>query len=390
MKQRWFVLILLISLLVACGGDPSPTVPTRLPAAELPTQPPPSPTPLPPTRDLRTPTPEATTAVSPTPLPPTNTPTPVTAHINLSAPDNGADLVLGSDIVVRGLAQLDAAHVVLVTLTSANGRPLSSANGVMGAVGWEAGLRVPENVGGAATLRASVLDGAGAVLAQDSALVNLVLDASSSERYLALYNPVAGDTAVAGYFLFFDGRAQQPTGERITISIWMDECQTQAASFTFALEGSGYWQGQLGVPGNIAGPGCAIASFGTLDSETWREVQVPINVLAADAAEATGVAIISPAAGSVHLSGQLLPLAGTAFNAAAVQVSVLMENGRIVGEASATPDGFGSWTTELRLPFDVAGVAEITATARDASGAALVETRRLITINPGPTPTPES
>ncbi len=391
MNQRWVVLIILIFLLAACGNDPGPAVPTRLPAAELPTDPPPSPTSLPPTRDLSTPTPEPATAAPATPTPPpTATPVPVEARLTLSAPDNGAQLLLGSDIVVRGLAQLDAAQSVSVTLSSATGRVLSSAVGVVNPVGWEAGLQVPPNVSGAATLRASVVDGNGNVLVQDSATVNLVLDAAASDRYLALYNPVEGDTAVAGYFLFFDGRAQQPVGSRITIALWMDECQTQVASFTLTMEGSGYWQGQLGIPANVAGPGCAIASFGTPGEATWREVQIPINVLAADSAEATGVTITNPAAGGAFLSGQTLFLAGTAFNAARVQVSVLLENGRIVGETSVQPNSLGLWEAELLLPFDVAGPAEITAVAQDASGAVLAEARRLITITPGPTATPES
>lgn len=391
MKQPWFVLILLMSLFVACGNDPGPAVPTRLPAAELPTEPPPSPTPLPPTRDLSTATPEPATAVpEPPALPVTAVPTPVEARLSLSAPDNGAQLLLGSDIVVRGLAQLDATHSVSVTLFSPTGHILSSATGVVNAVGWEAGLQVPENISGAATLRANVVDGNGNVLAQDSATVNLVLDAAASDRYLALYNPVEGDTAVAGYFLFFDGRAQQPVGSRITIALWMDECQTQVASFTLTMEGSGYWQGQLGIPANVAGPGCAIASFGTPGEAAWREVQIPINVLAADSEEATGVTIINPAAGSAFPSGQTLYLSGTAFNAARVQVSVLLENGRIVGETSAVPNSLGLWEAELLLPFDVAGPAEITVVAQDASSAPLAETRRVMTITLGPTPTPQS
>jgi len=397
MTLKTFVLTLVLLVVLAACADPSPALPTQLPVAELPTEPPPSPTSLPPTRDLSVPTPPSSgngtavaSAVPPTPTRiPTALPTPVEPLINLSAPDNGAQLVLGSDIVVRGLAQVGASQTISVTLISANGRALSGAPGIVNSVGWEAGLTVPISSSGAATLRATILDDIGTVLAQDSANVTLVLDASDNDRYLALYNPVEGDTAVSGYFLFFDGRAQQPVNNSITISLWMDACQTQVAAFTFTMSSSGYWQGQLGVPGDVSGPGCAIASFGTPGTETWREVQIPVNVLAADSDEATGVTIISPAEGSVTLSGQELALTGTAFNAATVLVSVLMENGRIVSELSATPDNFGYWEMQVLLPFDVSGAAEITATAQDADGSTLAEARRLITINPGPTPTPQ-
>ncbi len=391
MKLRLLLLLLLPALLTGCGSGPDTAVPTLLPVAKLPTDPPPLPS-LPPTRDLRTPTPEATTAVLPTPAAPRNTPSPepVAARLNLSSPGHGAVLVLDSNIVARGLAQVDTTHTISVTLLSANGRFLSSAIANVDAVGWEAALYVPPNVGGAATMHVRVLDSSGNTLAQDSAVVTLALDASSSSRYLALYNPVEGDTAVAGQYLFFDGHAQQPVGNRLTISVWVDECQNQAASFTFSVSGSGYWQGQLGLPNNLTGPACAIASFGTSGEETWREVQVPINILAASANATTQINILNPAPASIHLSGQNIYVSGVAFNINTVQVTILLEDGRVVAERTTMPDSQGAWETELLLPFDVTGAAEILVSARSSAGILLAESSRLILINPGPTATPES
>lgn len=392
MKLRLLLLLLLFALLAGCGPGPDTAIPTLFPVAELPTNSPSPPAALPPTRDLRTPTPAAATAVLPTPAAAANTPSPepVEARLNLSSPGHGAVLVLDSNIVARGLAQVDTTHTISVTLVSVNGRFLSGAVANVNAVGWEAGLYVPPNVGGAATLHVRVLDSNGNTLAQDSAAVTLALDASSSSRYLALYNPVEGDTAVAGHYLFFDGRAQQPVGNRLTISVWVDECQNQAASFTFNVSGSGYWQGQLGLPNNLTGPACAIASFGNSGEETWREVQVPINILASSADTTAQVSILNPAPGSIHLSGQSIYVSGIAFNANTVQIAILLENGRVIAERTTMPDSQGAWETELLLPFDVAGAAEILVNARSGAGILLAEASRLILINPGPTVTPES
>ena len=203
MTRKFFVITLVLLTALAACGNPSPSIPTQVPLAELPTEPPPSPTSLPPTRDLNAPMPTVeggaaieATAVPDNPTPrPTATATPISPIINLSNPDNGAQIVLGSDIVVRGLSQMEASQTISVTLLSANGRTLNSAAGVVNPVGWEAGLHVPTSSSGSATLQASILDSAGAVLAQDSASVVLVLDTANSDRYLALYNPVEGKTA---------------------------------------------------------------------------------------------------------------------------------------------------------------------------------------------------
>ncbi|MEZ4642779.1 MAG: hypothetical protein R3E31_08600 [Chloroflexota bacterium] len=389
MSRNIIVLFLIcIFWLSACTHETAVPLPTRAEAVTLPTPLPPTATNLPPTRDLTPPTttPLPTQPVATLPPPPTSIP--VEPVINITAPDDGAQLILGSEIVARGLAQLDASHVISLTLRGANGHILSSTQGIPNEVGWEAGLSVPETVSGVGQLRASVLDSNGTVLAEDTTTVTLALDADNSEQYLALYNPTKDGTAVAGYFLFFDGRVRRPTGNTVTISLWMDNCQTEAAKFQITLGGSGYWQGSLGIPRDSVGAGCAIASFGTPGTDGWREAQIPITIYAADDPAASGVQITIPANNSEVSAGQELTLSGNAFNAALLTITIILDNGRIVAEQTAVPDTYGYWELLLTLPFDVTGSAEIRVTAQDKTGATIAETTSLIIINPAPTPTP--
>lgn len=388
MSRKTAALLFILLIWLAACQQSKMIVPTRAPVAQIPTPLPPSPTALPPTQDLT----RLTVTPMPTqPLPtrpPTATPTPIDPLINITSPDDGAQLILGSDIVVRGLAQIDATQVISVALLSANGRILNGSQAVPNAVGWEAGLTVPEFVSGSGWLRAAVLDSNGTMRTEDNTLVTLALDTGTSDQYLALYHPTNGETAVAGYFLFFDGYVRRPTGNAATISLWTDDCQAEVAKFKLTLNGSGYWQGSLGIPRDVVGPACAIAYFGIPGEDTWREVQIPINVYAADDPSAHGVQLTAPPTNSEIDAGQDLFLSGTAFNAESVVISIILDSGRIVAERTAIPDTYGYWELTLTLPFDVEGVAEITVTALDKTGAANAEAKTLITINPAPTPTP--
>lgn len=382
--------------LSACQQETAVSLPTRAAVAELPTPLPPSPTPLPPTRDLTPPPATPVPTQSAATRPPTLTPIPIEPLLNVTAPDDGDQLILGSAIVVRGLAQLDATHVISVTLRSANGRILSSGQGMPNAVGWEAALSVPETVSGVGQLHASILDSSGAALVTDVTAITLALDTTVTEQYLTLSSPTKEDTAVAGYFLFFDGYVRRPTGGAVTISLWTDDCQTEAAKYQISLGGSGYWQGSLGIPRNVAGPACAIAYFGDPGAENRREVQIPITIYAADDPAASGVQITSPSGGSAISAGQELLLSGTAFNAASLLIRIELDNGRVVAEQTAVPDGSGYWELIITLPFDVEGSAKISVAALNRAGATIATAERLITINaaptptPGPTPTPEA
>lgn len=376
----FFWLCLLIGL-AACAEAP---IPTAIPLASLPTS---TATSLPATLDLQA----LTGTPAPTPVPPTRpptaTPTPVDALVNITTPDANATIVLGSDIVVRGLEQREESQSVWVSLVSNTGHLLVEVPAASGDVGWEATFTVPQSVSGTAFLRASIRDESGNVLAQDQVPVNLVLNTDGADRYLALFRPSSGEIAVSGYSLFFDGRMLRPASNTFTVSVWAGDCQNEVARQRFTVRSSQntfYWQGFVVIPRNVSGPACAVAYFGNPGEENWREAQVPITILPPDDAEAKGVRIANPPPESEITAGEELFLNGTALNVSQgdVRVDVLMENGRIVSQTIATTDYWGYWETSVTLPIDVEGMAEITvSTGEDDTYA---EAKTLVTVNPAP------
>lgn len=379
---------LLALLLAACGGQPA--VPTRAIAAGLPQA---SATPnLPPTQDIRSiqPTAEIPTPVTVTPRP-SATPAPVEAVINISVPRANEVLTLGGDFTARGLVEKEAEQTVWLSLVTNNGRTLAQVPAIITDAGWEAVLSLPINVSGLAQLRADLLDESGAVVAQHHVPVLLTLNTELADRYLVLYRPEIGDTAVGGYNIFFDGMALRPVANYVTISIWADECREQVAQQGFQMGSSSrpfYWQGFVVVPEELVGPACAVASFGEPGSENWREVAIPIEVLAEEDANARGVTIANPPPNDEVFAGEEIVLYGTAYNVASgpVTVSILMENGRIVGQTTTETDYWGYWEATMLLPVDVLGLAEITVTAGEDE--TFAESQTLVNVLPAPTPTP--
>ena len=361
------LLFLLATLALAACSD-TPPVPTLAPTAAAPTQSPTSeaspalPTPLAPTA---TPTPEP----SPTPVLAIAEPTPLSgSDVNITSPSAGVDLVQGSELNASGLVRLDPSHTFSVTLSSATGYVLAeSAPEVEEFNTWQTTLTVPHSVSGPAELRASVFAPDGSLLAEDVLPVSLLLDPDATDRYLDLFRPVVGDSATAGFNLFFDGRAQRPVNNVVTIMLWHDDCRNEVARQSFQLSGSGYWQGFLVIPTNIAGPACAVARFGQPGEESWREAQVTLNVAGLSEEPAPGVLVGNPPPGSELDPGRSVLLYGTAFNAPerTVTVSILLENGRVLTEGVTAADIFGYWELELFIPEDALGPAVIRAAVGD-------------------------
>ncbi|MCP4358832.1 MAG: hypothetical protein GY796_12505 [Chloroflexi bacterium] len=377
---------ILLLWLTACS---SPTMPTRIPAAQLPQ---PSPTSnLPPTQDINAPTPAvANTAVPITPKP-TRTPTPVDPVINVSAPHANEILILGEEVAARGLVNKEEEQQIIISLVTSNGRTLTQTPGIVTEIGWEAAFTLPPNVTGQAFLKATLLDQAGNSLAEHQSPVLLTHNPDTTDRYLDLNRPDIGDTAVGGYNIFFDGTVFRPVNSSVIISIWADNCQEQIAQQSFRLGSSSrpiYWQGFVVVPQDLVGPACAVAHFGEPGTEEWREAQIPIEVLAQDDAAAQGVTIGNPPPEGEFFAGQEMTLYGTAYNVTEgpVTISVLMDNGRIAASATTETDYWGYWEVTITLPIDAIGQAEITVTAGDEDESG--ESQTIVTINPAPTPTP--
>jgi len=335
-----------------------------------------------------TPTPKETTSSPGSSI----TPTPVTPTINITTPKVNELIFVGNELTVAGLTEREPEQTVLVSLVTANGRLLAQQPGETADFGWQTRFVVPQNVTGAAKVQAMLLDAGGNILAIHEVPVLLQLgNTEGMDRYLALYRPEINDTAVSGFNIVFDGEVLRPAGNLVTISIWVDDCQNQVAQEGFRLGSSSKpfkWQGFVVVPKDLSGPACAVASFGEPGTENWREAQIPIEILPPDSLEARGVTIAYPPPDSEITAGEEILLYGVAQNVATgpVSVSMLMENGRIVGGGATETDYWGYWELPLILPFDIEGLAEITVAAGegDTTGETTIQVRVL----PAPTPTP--
>ena len=383
--NNFSLFILCLLLLAAC--QPEEPLPTRLATVPVPT-PDASNTPaVPPTR-----TPEPT----PTPLPTatvvfaTRTATPFILPdgpaVNITTPSINAELVMGTEISIGGLGQMLPSQTLSITLVSATGHLLAEAEGEMGEFNsWQVDLTIPQQVSGPAQIQAVVLDEDGEQLAIDVHAVHLVLDTSTSDKYMALFRPVTGEQAVSGFNLFFDGRAQNPTGNYITISLWDQNCQNRLAVQGFQLRSSTYWQGFLVVPRDITGPACAVADFGERGTEDWREAQVLLDILSPTDENAKGVLIGNPPPNAVLTAGETITLYGTAYNApdGQVVISVILENGRVITEIVTTADIFGYWETSLFIPPDAEGTAMINISIGTPSEDNYAQNQTIVTIELG-------
>ncbi len=379
-------LIGVAGLLLACNGEPAPTLPTPLPVASVP---PATATSLPPTQDLATatPLPTATTAV----VTPEATSTPAesgAAAVTISDPAAGMTLLLGDEVIVRGRAQLPSTARLSVTLLSLTRLPLATAEATMGEVGWQVALPIPFNVAGNGRILSEILDEDDSVLASDEIIVRLEPDTNVMDRYLLLSRPVSENGAVRGYNLLFDGTVLNPTNNTVSIAIWANECQVQVARQNFVLGSSPRpfsWHGFIIVPAEAEGEACAIASFGQPGEAGWREVQVPLIVYPTTAAEARQLEIARPLPQTVYRAGDRLFIYGTApgITERELQVSILLENGRIIDEANVAADLWGYWEFETTLSADLEGVAEISVSAGQTDEPGFVSQQTLITIQPG-------
>jgi hypothetical protein len=299
---------------------------------------------------------------------------------------------MGTDVLIRGLVEKDPAHAVWLSLTSATGHLLSEVQAREGETSWEAGFTVPQSVSGAAFLNVAVRDTAGDIQAENSTRVNLVLDADTADRFVVFAAPEFGETAVAEFNILFSGQTKLPAGNSITIEIW-ENCEEPVAKQRFILgrsPNSFPWQGFVVVPKELEGRACAVAAAGEIGEESWREAQTIIEVLPQDHPEARGVHLGYPPPDTTIAAGSSVTLYGTALNVreGPVTVSVLLDNGRMIAQSAATTDYWGYWETDITLPIDVLGAAQVTIAAGEQDAGNYAETVTFLTIGAAPTPTP--
>jgi hypothetical protein len=326
-------------------GSPSLAPPTLGPSTSEPTSPQPT--------ETQTPTPVVSTR-EPTALPPSG--------VNITSPVEGTVVQLGQQIEVSGRSRLAATQTITVSLVSLSGRILDARPARIDDLSnWRVTMETPQNITGPARIEAIVFDENGQPVSSDSEIVELLLGDEPGDRYLTLSRPRKGDIGVNGFNLLFDGHAQRPVNNLVTVSLWIDSCQQQAASQSFRLNGSGAWWGLLFVPNSFQGEACAVAHFGSPGDQDWREAQTLIEVVPGDYISADAIVIARPRNSSSVPRGQTLEIKGLAYNAPErlVNVTVMLDNGRILNEGVTAADQHGFWELSLFIPGEAGGSAQI-------------------------------
>ena len=315
----------------------------------------------------------SSTAVLPT-APATTTPTatPVTPALALLRPRAGEALSTGTSFLASGTRTAEAGWRLELVLLGIDGRLLTAVPIPLeqtGSADWQVELSLPSQVSGQAVMQVNLFDNTGRLLAQDSLPVTLLPD-PNDQRVLLLFQPQAGDTAVPGYYLYFEGQSKLPAENLIRLALLDATCQTVLREDSFRVSGGGYWQGFLPIPADTpAGPACARAAFGPPNSDNRRETLWPITVLDADDPLANQIVVLGslPEDGQVR-SGETRPLYGLAYNAPndTLYLSLALPDGTVLLAETLETNQYGYWETTLRIPVGVTGQARLglfTATA---------------------------
>ena len=391
--------ILFILILTAASCNQTETAPTLVPTVENPALIATSSPTFPATIKAVEPTAVDPTALKPTvaqlTLAPTDTPTPVVSTreptalppsgVTITFPTRGSEFQLGEELITGGRARLDATEFISVSLLSATGIVLDQARAEINDFSnWQANLSIPQWVSGPAFLLALVSDQENVIKNSDELAIELRISDETVGRAIDLFRPKIGDHAISGYYLLFDGWVQQPLSNLVTVSLWHEDCQQMAAFESFRLSGSGNWWGLLFVPTNLSGPVCASARFGSPGESDWRESQTMIEVLDGAHSQTNAVVIAIPRIDAAVESGRSETIKGVAYNAPdrLVNVTVLLNNGRLLTEGVTGADRYGYWELSLFIPADAAGAAQIFASIGSRGNENYYEISSPITIVP--------
>ena len=181
-----------------------------------------------------------------------------------------------------------------------------------------------------------------------------------SDPFIFFYRPVDGETAVAGYPVFFEGEVKNPIDNSVTIGVLTEDCTVWAALQTFTVGGGGKWTGSLILPNDMVDEkACAAVYTGVYGEDDWREVQKPLPVYAPDDERAMRLSLANPSP-LEFIAGGTAQLSGTAVAAPEVQVTISNnETGDVISEGTAPVGDFGLWQIELPIAEDAPDVVHI-------------------------------
>ena len=202
-----------------------------------------------------------------------------------------------------------------------------------------------------------------AAVANGTAVPIILLPQTGADKsFITVNRPAAGDTAVAGYTILFEGRVNNPVNETITITVLDQACTTTVANQSFNVA-RGNWLGYTIISTQATpGPGCAIAYTGVPGQENLREVRIPLTILAANDEQAIQLQLGNSS--TIDFSaGQNTYLFGIAINAPEREVRLRLEAddparpSGLITSATAYANQYGFWEIDLEIPANARGGA---------------------------------
>ncbi len=267
-------------------------------------------------------------------------------------PVNGGETRIGETLPVAGYVDPANNSDVTITLTAGT-NTLAEATAVVdpNSGDWTTELVVPLNFQGRGNLVATT--------DSEETAVGITIGASSGavqptagEPVIRLFRPYSGETAVAGYPVYFEGDVQNPIDNFVGIGVLIDDCATWDAQQSFTVESGGTWQGVVLLPADILDEtACATAYTGVYGEGDWHEVQSNLPILSPDDENANRIGLESST--YEFTAGETARVAGYAVNAPEVNVSFInQETQEVIAEGVATTGDFGLWEIELLVPED--------------------------------------
>lgn len=362
--HHWLFLIIIIFGLAGCA-EPAPNQP--LPAATsvslVTPLPSPTQTTIPPTAFVEAIVAETAEPLEPTQSVPTPLPTPEPTEPAVEPSEDLSSFIIqpppvplrtGETAVIEGRSP----HVGGTVTVAVHAGPhlLATAQAVVdGSGAWVAELPLPFTVSGAAEIKA----------ADDSEMgaVDVKIIASGNDPQgidLMVSQPVPDSTAVSGAPLFFAGDVANAIDRSLTIG-FLANCNNLVARQNITLTGNDavFWNAIIILPRDIdADMGCASVATGNTESNTWREVLIPLSLIDLDDEAAVGLIQIGNRLDMPPQAGSNVTLFGSALNLTTPELNI--EWRRDEGEQTALTrtvpvDSFGYWEANFELPPDFFG-----------------------------------
>lgn len=399
------------------GVAPTSTSRPTITPAPTSTELPPTITPLP---TLPTPTASPTFEILPTAtipsLPPTVTPAPVitltptvslqnapslpglpsaaptrvvstdsSLFVAIDRPTGNAKVGMNSGLRAVGRVSAPDDHQLRVSLVNMSGQVLAQQTTITTNPNWELYYTTPNWTGGIVYLIAAIEQN-GQMIQQDT--IQIYLQSSEdSDLFVSLSRPQQNGLAVAGKAIFIDGlAARSEKNFKVAVAIMDAQCQVRYAGIDLTVPEKGHWAGFVIVPGDVIGQICVLATVGDAGSGEYREVHVPMTVVAATDPVATDITVGSPMPRQVVDSGALIQSVGTAYGAVNNQVNLKMQltDGTVIVEKLVPVSDAGIWQTAIKLPDDKIGIANVTATMNAQTDWREITSGNVITINAPP------